>query len=98
MLYESPSRDSDSTAPNADRDDPDTDGSFEAAGLRTEIERTIETMRAQKPAMTSPIRCSTAIAPTMSHHDPSGTPIRGREANTGTMEKEIRDGRTGKIR
>ena len=48
--------------------------------------------------MTSPIGCSTAIAPTTSHHDLSGTPIRSREANTGTVEEEIRDGQTGKIR
>ena len=98
VLHEYPSRDSDSTAPNADRDGPDTDNSAEAACVMTEIDRTIVTMRALPPAMTSPIGCSTAIAPTTSRHGPSGTPIRGREANTGTVEEEIRDGQTSKRR
>ena len=83
--------------PSADKDDSDTDNSCEVTGFRTKIERTIETLRAQTPTMTSPIGCSTAIAPTTSYQDPLCTPLRGRETNTDTAEDETREGLTGKI-
>ena len=97
-IYGSSGRDSDSIAPNADKDDFDTDNGSEKTDLRTEIERTIEALRTQTPTMTSPIGYSTAIAPTTLHRDPSGTTIRGQETNTGTPEDETREGLTGKIR
>ena len=99
VLYDSSNRDSDSIdASNADKDNPDTDNSSEAGGLRTDIERAIETPWEQTPAMTSPIGCSTAIPPTAIQLVPSGIPIRGREKITGTAEGQTCEGQTDKIR
>ena len=94
VIYDSSSRDSDSITPNADRDSSDTESKSEETGLRAEIGRQIETLRAKAPTMTSPIECSTAIAPTTSQLDPSDTPIRGQETNTAVAEEEM----TGKPR
>ena len=48
--------------------------------------------------MTSPIGCNTAIAPTTSQLDSSGTPIRNQETNTVISEEGNKEGMTGKLR
>ena len=60
----------------------------EETDLRAEIGRKIETQRAQTPAITSPIGCSTAIAPNTAQPHQSGTPIREQGNNTATAELE----------
>ena len=84
VMYDSSSRDSDSIALNADKDDSATENGSEVTDLRTEIERTIDTLRTHHHSTTS-------------HYDPSGTPIRCQETNTGTAEDETIEGLTGRI-
>ena len=74
--------------PSTDIDSTDTDDNHDGTGLRAEIGRKIETLRAQTPAMTSPIGCSTAIAPNTAQTDQSGTPIRGQGNNTAIADQE----------
>ena len=87
VLYDSSSRDSDSIPPSTDKDSSDTEDNHDETDLRAEIGRKIETLRAQTPAMTSPIGCSTAIAPNTEQPDQSGTPIRGQGNNTAITEQ-----------
>ena len=93
VMYDSSSRDSDSIAPSTDKDSSNTEDSRDETDLRAEIGRKIETLRAQTPAMTSLIGCSTAIAPNAAQPDPSGTSIRGQGTNTAIAEQES----TGKL-
>ena len=87
-----------SIVPNVDKDSSDTDSNSEETGLRAEIGRQYKTLRAQTPTMTSPIGCSTAMAHTTSHLDPSGTPIRSQETNTVITKEGNKEGMTGKLR
>ena len=93
-MYDSSSRDSDSIPPSADKDSSDTEDSHDETDLRAEIGRKIETLRAQTPTMTSPIGCSSTIAPNTAQLDPSGTPVRGQKTSTVIAEQEL----TGKPR
>ena len=76
-IYESPSRDSDSTSNDADKISSDEEDSPEDTGLKAEIGREIEKMRAQTPMPTSPMGCSTEIVTDTAQPDVSETPIRG---------------------
>ena len=98
VMYGSSSRDSDSIVPNVNKDCSDMDSKSVETGLRADIGRQVETLRAQTPTMTSPIGCSTVIAPNTSQLDPSGTPIRIQETNTVIAEQGNKEGMTGKLR
>ena len=90
IVYGLSSNDSDSTKTNADKDSSDAEDNPEDTGLKAEIGREIEKIRAQTPILTSPIGCSTEIATNAAQRDQSGTPIHGQETDiTAAAEEEL---------
>ena len=90
-MYDSSSRDSESTSNYADRATSEKEGATEDTALKAVIGREVERIRSQTPMLTSPIGCSTEIPPAADATQPDafGTPIRGQNtSNTEAMDQD----------
>ena len=96
VMYDSSSRDSESTSNYADRATSEEEDATEDTALKAVIGREVERIRSQTPMLTSPIGCSTEISPAAdaTRQDAFGTPIRGQNTSNTEAIDQVHAGKT----
>ena len=90
-MYDSSSRDSESTGNYPDRVTSEEEEVTDDVTLEAMIGQEVERIRSQTPMLTPPIGCSTEIPPAADATQPDtiGTPIRGQStSNTGPIDND----------
>ena len=95
-MYDSSSRDSESTSNYADKATSEEEDATEDTALKAVIGLEVERIRSQTPMLTSPIGCSTEIPPAadVTQPDAFGTPIRGQSTSNTEAKDQDYAGKT----